>query len=49
VCIEKLHRAPEECDGVKWQTLWELVALAEEEAERMDRLARDQKRSAKGR
>jgi len=35
VCVEKLHRVPEECGDVPMSRIWEMLALAEEEAERM--------------
>lgn len=33
VCVEKFARAPEECPGVLWSTLWDIIADAEEEAQ----------------
>lgn len=33
VCVEKLHRAPEECSDVHWSTIWRLTAIAQQEYE----------------
>ncbi len=38
-CIEKLHRMPEECGGVRWDSLMAGMALAEAEAEQMEKMA----------
>jgi len=37
-CVEKLHRAPEECPGIRMDTFWELIVLEEEAAERNERM-----------